>query len=70
MVWEMFLSAAWRIRVGGMSYIAGVVTTGMLGRLERDGMDRNTAEDLAAACEQGFVTAMNEKDEDDGAGKD
>ena len=67
MAWSMFLDNAWRVRVAGMGYVAGVETERAATRIAGAGVDREIAEDLLAACEVGFVTAVNEKDGDDGA---
>lgn len=68
MAWSLFLDNAWRVRVVGMGYyVAGVETDRAEARLEGAGVHPEIAEDLLSACEVGFVTAANEKDEDDGA---
>lgn len=64
--WQLFRAGAWRVRIGGMGYIAGVETEQMIGRLVRNGIPIDVAEDLIAGCEQGFVMAMNRKEDDDG----
>lgn len=67
MAWSLFLDNAWRVRVAGMSYVAGIEMGRAEARLEASGVDREIAEDLLSACEIGFVTAANEKDGEDGA---
>lgn len=70
MAWGLFLDNAWRVRLVmgiGAAYIAGIEAAPVIDRLVRNGVPIETAEDLIAACEQGFVVAKNEKDEDDGA---
>ncbi len=66
MAWSMFLDNAWRVRVAGMGYVAGIETERAVNRIEGAGVDREIAEDLLAACEVGFVAAVNEKDGADG----
>lgn len=66
MAWGLFCDNAWRVRVAGMSYLAGADLTIAHRRLVAAGVDQEIAEDLLAACERGFVTAMNEKDGDSG----
>lgn len=67
MAWSLFLDDAWRVRVLGMGFVAGVDTSRAEVRLEAAGVDREVAEDLLSACELGFFTAANEKDDADGA---
>lgn len=66
MAWGVFRDNAWRIRVAGMSYLVGADMTIAQRRLVAAGVDEEIAEDLLAACERGFVAAMNAKDEDVG----
>lgn len=49
-----------------MSYIAGIETERVLPQLVAAGVDPMIAEELLAGCEQGFVLAKNEKEDDDG----
>ena len=49
-----------------MGVVAGVDTSRAEARLEAVGLHREIADDLLSACELGFVTAANEKDEADG----
>ena len=61
LAWGLFIDNAWRVQVAGMGYVAGVDTSRAQSRLEKLGLSTETAEDLLAACEQGFVAAVNEK---------
>lgn len=66
MAWHLFLDNAWRVRVGGLAYVAGIDDSRALARLIDAGIDREIAEDLLGACEAGFVKAANEREEDSG----
>jgi|JI10StandDraft_1071094.scaffolds.fasta_scaffold2588946_1 hypothetical protein len=51
-----------------MSYIAGIELGDALAFLAANDVLPDLARELLAACEQGFVTVMNQKeDKDDGA---
>jgi hypothetical protein len=58
------------VKVAGLGGIIGVDTTVALRRMLRADIQRDIAEDLLAACERGFVAAMNEKDEEDSGHQD
>lgn len=62
-VWAGFLADAWRIRVGGMGAVLGVDVDRPLAKAIQSGVPAAVAGDLIAACEAGFVTAANERDE-------
>ena len=64
MAWELFLENSWRVHGVGLGHIAGVDTSRAERRMVEAGADRDWAETLLAACEVGFVKAVNEKDDD------
>jgi hypothetical protein len=73
MTWGLFLDHAWRVRIAvgmGGAAVLGIESDGLISRLERNGIPRDDAEDLVAACEQGFVTASNKKGNDNGGAQD
>lgn len=51
------------MRVAGLGAIIGVELALPHARMLAAGIDPETAEDLLAACEKGFVAAMNERDD-------
>lgn len=62
-VWAVFTADAWRIRVGGLGAIVGVEVERAIQRAIGSGVPAGIADELMAACEAGFVTAANERDE-------
>lgn len=51
----------------GGAIVLGIESGPVIARLVRNDVSLDDAEDLIGACEAGFVEAVNEKDEDDGA---
>lgn len=68
LAWSLFLGAAHRVQVVGMSYVAAIDLDGPRRMMLAAGADEDTTEDLLAACELGFTAALNDrKDREDGA---
>jgi hypothetical protein len=64
--WDIFQGEAWRIKTAGMGVIVGVDLDVAYRRCARAGIDPEIAEDLLAACERGFVTAITEQEDSSG----
>jgi hypothetical protein len=63
MAWGLFKDNFWRVKTAGMGAVSGVNLDRATGKLVGAGVDIELAGDLLAACERGFVAAVNEKDD-------